>query len=430
MCVAGFDFLNNLARFEYAKGVYPMKAFRYPLLSLLPLFIHASISQAQWVQTSGPTSGDVRSLAVMGTNLFAATYADGVFLSTNNGESWTAVNTGLTNMTVFSLAVMGSNIFAGTNGSGVFLSTNNGTSWAAINLGLSALQVTSLVFNDTNLFAGTGGGVYRTTNNGKNWSAVNTGLTDTIVNALQISGPNLYAGTYGGGVFLSTDNGTTWTVVNAGLTNTYISCFAGNGPYLFAGTWTKGVFRSTNNGTLWTPADSDLTEKGIRALTFVGADLFVGTIGGVSLSTNNGMSWVSVDSGFTQYINGMAFAAIGPNIFVATDGYGVWRRPLSELVSVKETHKEILPTSYSIQQNYPNPFNPSTTIKYTLPHATHVTLKIYDILGRVVAELVNGTQEAGYKSVQYDASGLVSGIYFYRLQAGAYVETKKLVVIR
>jgi hypothetical protein len=77
-----------------------------------------------------------------------------------------------------------------------------------------------------------------------------------------------------------------------------------------------------------------------------------------------------------------------------------------------------------------NPFNPSTTIKYSLPHATHVTLCIYDILGRMVVELVNGAQEAGYKSVQFDASGLASGIYFYRLQAGAYMETKKLMVIR
>jgi hypothetical protein len=61
---------------------------------------------------------------------------------------------------------------------------------------------------------------------------------------------------------------------------------------------------------------------------------------------------------------------------------------------------------------------------------THVTLKIYDILGRVVAELVNATQEAGYKSVQFNANNLPSGIYFYSLHAGAFVETKKLVVVR
>ncbi|MEX0601758.1 MAG: regulator, partial [Bacteroidota bacterium] len=96
---------------------------RFFLLALLaatsihPLF-------AQWVQTNGPYGGFVRSLAVSGTNLFAGTDGGGVFLSTNNGTSWTQVNTGLTNTDVRSLAVSGTNLFAGTDGGGVFLSTN------------------------------------------------------------------------------------------------------------------------------------------------------------------------------------------------------------------------------------------------------------------------------------------------------------------
>jgi hypothetical protein len=109
--------------------------------------------------------------------------------------------------------------------------------------------------------------------------------------------------------------------------------------------------------------------------------------------------------------------------------YGVdqWFETPSLPMAVKQS---TLVVNFTLLQNYPNPFNPTTTIKYTLPHTGHVTLRIYDILGRVVTELVNGTQEAGYKSVQFDASGLACGIYFYRLQAGAFVETKKLVIIR
>jgi hypothetical protein len=104
---------------------------------------------------------DVRSLAVSGTNLFAGTYGAGVFLSTNNGTSWTAVNTGLTNTYVGSLAVSGTNLFAGTYGN-VFLSTDNGTSWSAVNTGLTYPYVYSLAVSGTNLFAGThGGGVWR-----------------------------------------------------------------------------------------------------------------------------------------------------------------------------------------------------------------------------------------------------------------------------
>jgi hypothetical protein len=134
---------------------------------------------------------------VSGTNLFAGTWGDGVFLSTNNGTNWTAVNNGLTNTFVRALAVSGTNLFAGTvEGGGVFLSTNNGTSWTAI--GLTNTDVNALAISGTNLFAGTwGGGVFLSTSNGASSTA--TGLTNTSVTALAVSGTNLFAGTGGGG---------------------------------------------------------------------------------------------------------------------------------------------------------------------------------------------------------------------------------------
>jgi hypothetical protein len=98
---------------------------------------------------------------VNGSNLFAET-GGGVFLSTNNGTSWTAVNNGLTNPSVLSFAVNDSNLFAGTFGGGVFLSTTNGTGWTAVNTGLMNTFVCALAVNGTNLFAGTSnGGVWR-----------------------------------------------------------------------------------------------------------------------------------------------------------------------------------------------------------------------------------------------------------------------------
>ena len=91
---------------------------------------------------------------------------------------------------------------------------------------------------------------------------------------------------------------------------------------------------------------------------------------------------------------------------------------------------ENLPVSFNMKQNYPNPFNPKTTIEYDIPFETSVTLKIYDILGRETSTIVNTEQPAGNYKVQFDASTLASGIYFYRLQAGGFVETKKMVVLK
>jgi hypothetical protein len=89
-----------------------------------------------------------------------------------------------------------------------------------------------------------------------------------------------------------------------------------------------------------------------------------------------------------------------------------------------------VPGVYSLSQNYPNPFNPSTTIKFELPKTSQVSLMVYDILGRDVSVLVNERKDAGSYEVKFDGSALASGVYFCRLQAGSYVNTKKLLILR
>jgi hypothetical protein len=89
-----------------------------------------------------------------------------------------------------------------------------------------------------------------------------------------------------------------------------------------------------------------------------------------------------------------------------------------------------LPKTFALEQNYPNPFNPTTLISYQLPVASNVLLKVYDVLGREVMTLVNERQEAGAYNFTLNASSLSSGVYFYRLQAGRFVETKKMMLVK
>jgi len=100
-----------------------------------------------------------------------------------------------------------------------------------------------------------------------------------------------------------------------------------------------------------------------------------------------------------------------------------------EVTSV-EAKEEHLPDKYLLHQNYPNPFNPSTIIQYQVPSVGIVTLKIFDILGRQVATLVNGQKQPGKYDVQWNASNNSSGLYFYRIQTGKFVETKKMVLLK
>ncbi|MBE0572437.1 MAG: T9SS type A sorting domain-containing protein [Ignavibacteriaceae bacterium] len=101
-----------------------------------------------------------------------------------------------------------------------------------------------------------------------------------------------------------------------------------------------------------------------------------------------------------------------------------------EVTMLKITKQQSLPTTYNLEQNYPNPFNPSTTIKFSLPEATNITLKIYNTLGEKVAELVNTNLEAGYYNYQWDAGNIASGIYIYELRTEKFIALKKMILIK
>jgi hypothetical protein len=115
-----------------------------------------------------------------------------------------------------------------------------------------------------------------------------------------------------------------------------------------------------------------------------------------------------------------AFVTVGPPL----------RSPPATAVDREEAITALTPTLCTLSQNYPNPFNPSTTIRYGLPARSHVSLTVFNTLGQHVSTLMNGEQEAGYHEVQFNATNLSSGVYFYRLQASEYVQTKRLLLLR
>ena len=399
------------------------RIFRFAVICL---FTISGQLPAQWVQTNGPSGSAVTCLAVSGANLFAGTDPGGVFLSTDNGSTWSA--TTLMNTRASVLVVAGQNLFAGTQGDGVYLSTNNGKNWTWASNGLRNTYVTALVLSGTNLFAGTSGGVFLSTDNGTSWTTVNYGLTSTSIQSLGISGAYLFAGLNSGGVFLSSDNGTQWGY--SGLTTAVANTFCSSGTKLFAGT-NKGVFLSTDNGTRWSSVNAGLTNTAVNMLAVSGTNLFAGTGGGVYLSTNNGAGWAAVNSGVTPGLDTSIYSLVvgGTNIFAGT-AHGVRRRPLSEMVTTVEKLSTDLPTHFSLQQNYPNPFNPSTTISFSVRWKSFVSLKVFDALGREVSILAAEELPTGTYSRHWDPALLPSGIYFYRLQAGDFVQTKKSILLK
>jgi hypothetical protein len=101
------------------------------------------------------------------------------------------------------------------------------------------------------------------------------------------------------------------------------------------------------------------------------------------------------------------------------------------IVNVEDdNNNDFIPNEFSLSQNYPNPFNPSTVISYQLPVTSNVTFKVYDILGNEIATLVNEEKPAGSYKVNFNASGLSSGIYFYQLKTDSFIETRKMILIK
>jgi hypothetical protein len=125
--------------------------------------------------------------------------------------------------------------------------------------------------------------------------------------------------------------------------------------------------------------------------------------------------------------------AVSGRLFDATLSEGkslIVTQKIDRLILEVDGQASEIPTQFALGQNYPNPFNPSTVIKYALPQKSHVTLTVYNTLGQQVSVLVNTEQEAGYHDVKFENPGLASGVYLYRMQAGSFVEVKKLVLVK
>jgi predicted GH43/DUF377 family glycosyl hydrolase len=167
-----------------------------------------------------------------------------------------------------------------------------------------------------------------------------------------------------------------------------------------------GLARSTDGGTVWQKYGQ-----------------------GPILSPGASGSWdqTFVQEGFVlPFGNTLRMWYSGFTSSISLTKIGIATSPLTGVAD----REQIIPVGFALAQNYPNPFNPSTTIKFDLPKALAVRLSVYDMLGRQVSVLVNERSEAGVHEVKFDGSNLASGVYFYRLQAGDFVQSKRLVLLK
>ncbi|MCK6618944.1 MAG: T9SS type A sorting domain-containing protein [Calditrichaceae bacterium] len=381
-----------------------------------------------WELTNGPGNNQVNSLASDPTTGFIlAGTGDGVFGTGTNGNNW--VPMGLTNLYVLSIAVNSSgHIFAGASSTGLYdayRSTDFGSNWTMLSLTANGIWEFD-INSQGHIFAATGAGIFRSTDNGDNWTEV--GLADTCVTSFAInSNGDIFASTCGDGIFHSNDNGDHWMQVGLVDTNVKTIDVSPNG-YVYAGSWMQtGIYRSIDNGNTWTQTGLQSTPINTLVINSI-EHIFAGTIDGVYRSTDNGDSWVQINSGLTSLDVGSF--AIKPDgiIFAGIWGSGVFR---STETTPIENDRDNSVITFSLDQNYPNPFNPATTIEFSLPTAAEVSLVIYNVAGQEVERLIERrTMAPGQYSVEWAPRALPSGVYFYRLTAGSFTQSRKMVLMK
>jgi uncharacterized protein YneR len=382
---------------------------------------------SEWLHTNFPDNLTINCIIVNGTDILAGTNA-GIYISTNNGIDWSPSNAGLTNSYTYALVLIGNNLFA---------ATNDGMVWTAVYSG----GVRALAVSGANIIAAPDNGIYISTNNGLSWTDLNFNIHD--VNCLAISGNNIFVG-HDFGILLSSDNGTSWNsaigLPTFRLSGTQITALMVSGINILAGIsglgGETGIFLSTNNGSSWTAVNSGLQyTQLIQAFAVSNSNIFTLTgDGGVYYTKNNGINWLNINPDWTNFNHG-SLVISDSFVFLGTSYNGIWRYPLSRINTNVLLPSRNVPSEFFVKQNYPNPFNPATHINYELPLASHVLVKVYDMVGREVATLVDENKPGGYYTAVFNGSKFSTGIYFARITISSsknnlFTKTLKMALVK
>jgi photosystem II stability/assembly factor-like uncharacterized protein len=389
----------------------------------------------------------------------------GLYVTRDAGRSWQAPHlAGFVHSEAFSIDRSNPSqvFFAHLNG--VYGSADKGVTWRLLHTlpsgGTSASVLASSY--DGRIFVTYGmnpesnardPGVYITSDSGRTWSFSSFGFAmenvicwdieeDAITGTLYVSTeighhPQPYRPPF----FRSTDRGLTWENVSQGLPWHVVKIQVDSSSHVvYALTEGAGLYRSTDAGRNWEYLSNffglELSHDGVnRGRVYGGAHTYGSGDGGAFCSSDGGTTFERI--GLTDLIvNSLALNSTCTRLHAASYGAGLFTTPVPLQTHV-EAKEDLLVSDFGLHQNYPNPFNPATVIKYTVggtrlqeSGGSDVKLAVYDLLGREVAVLVSEKKAPGTYEVRFDAKGLASGVYLYRLQAGDVVQSKKLVLLR
>lgn len=313
----------------------------------------------------------------------------------------------------------------------------DGTTWTNYNTSNSNIpadNVNYIAFDDEgNVWFACNG---LTKFNGTNWvnySSTNSGLPEDWLFFVDVdSSNNVWAGTYSYGTVKF--DGSTWTVyneTNSGLPYNWVYSIAFEDSITWFGTYAGGLAKFDGTGwEVFNSSNSVLPHDSILCLVVdKNGNKWMGTDGG--LVKFNGNEWTilnTLNSGLpNDQVFGIKLDENQNKVIGTFTGLAIYNE--GGIVSADE-EKNNKPYAYSLSQNFPNPFNPVTTLSYQVPEESVVQIKVFDITGREILELINEYKKAGYYTLNFDAKDLSSGIYFCVFRAGEFLSTRKMKLLK
>ncbi len=425
-------------------------AFRLTVFPTLPV----------WRLQGSPTATGLFSIKAVDANVAWAAGGNGaatgpvVIRTTDGGEQWSVVTGNLANIDIYCVfAVDEQRAWVGTGDGRIFATSDGGATWD--NQAYGGVQsgfIDGIYFSDAqNGFAmgdppsgSTRWVVLKTSDGGESWAHLAnepvgvSGEAGWNNSFCGVDANHIWFGTNKNKIWRTTDGGNSWSASASGGTNSFAVSFK-DPLYGIAGHSNGALSRTTDGGATWVPITSPAA-SGIGGASYVpnSPKAWIASYDAPFVSNNDGASWQAQSAyPYSGDINHLSIADTGKGWAVTSNAEILVYSPTS-VTAVGPEPGVSVPASFVLNQNYPNPFNPTTVISYRLPVAAEISLTVFDLLGRVLSSLVAGERGPGNHTVEFDATGLSSGVYFYQLRAtpiGAagvapFVQTRKLVVVK
>lgn len=398
-----------------------------------------------WVSQIKGSRADLQSLFFVGESVGWAVGRGGLLLrTTDSGKTWTESkiheNAFFPLLDVF---FINENIGWACDLRFLYRTEDGGRTWTQVVL--DSRQLGALFFIDENNgWVGDWGKLFKTTNAGSDWAIIESGIeADDFTKSIHFVNDSI--GWLVGGktreetgfVLKTSDGGMTWSRQDIPVFLNSVHFINDKTGYVVG---ENGIIlKSTDGGTSWLLQNGQTTFS-LRSVLFVdpstgwivGQDNSLDHFGIILQTTDGGLSWRRPDNITVPDLKSIFFVNADVGWIAGLNGTLLKTNTGGLVTSVSRADEQPLssPKTIALLQNYPNPFNPSTRIRYRISKSGPIKLMIYNVLGREVAELVNGHKTAGEHEVIWQAENLPTGVYFYRLETVDFVMTKKLVLIR